>query len=101
MQKLDLLLNYDCLGSERNLRALNLASRIGIDIISDPSCNLKQKTCRVIKSIQYVGRLTKEDDNRGHSRNSSEENKPVMSPDSKIVLNSSTSGILDLKQRDI
>ena len=45
MQKLDLLLNYDCLGSERNLRALNLASCIGIDIISDPSCNRKQKTC--------------------------------------------------------
>ena len=38
MQKLDLLLNYDCLGSERNLRALNLASRsTGIDIIFDLS----------------------------------------------------------------
>ena len=51
MQKLDLLLNYDCLGSERNLRALNLASRIGIDIISDPSCNRKQKTC--VNSFKY------------------------------------------------
>ena len=54
MQKLDLLLNYDCLGSERNLRALNLASCIGIDIISDPSCNRKQKTCGIMNHVSIT-----------------------------------------------
>ena len=43
-----------------------------------------------------MGRLTNEEDRRGHSRSSSDENKAVMSPVSRMARISSTSGMLDL-----